>query len=28
MGAQIAVLALLTVVPALSTFLPGVFGYR
>jgi tripartite ATP-independent transporter DctM subunit len=28
MGAQIAVLALLTVAPPLSTFLPGVFGYR
>jgi tripartite ATP-independent transporter DctM subunit len=28
MGAQIAVLALLSVVPALSTLLPSLFGYR
>jgi tripartite ATP-independent transporter DctM subunit len=28
MGAQLAVLALLTAVPAVSTFLPGLFGYR
>ena len=28
LGAQLAVLALLSVVPALSTFLPALFGYR
>jgi tripartite ATP-independent transporter DctM subunit len=28
LGAQLAVLALLTLVPALSTFLPSLFGYR
>jgi TRAP-type C4-dicarboxylate transport system permease large subunit len=28
LGAQLAVLALLSLVPALSTFLPSLFGYR
>ena len=28
LGAQLVVLALLTLVPALSTFLPSLFGYR
>jgi tripartite ATP-independent transporter DctM subunit len=28
MGAQLAVLALITAVPAISTFLPGLLGYR
>jgi len=28
MWAQLAVLLLLTLTPALSTWLPGIFGYR